>query len=468
MRVVVVGAGVSGLGMSLLLADGGHDVVLLERDATPLPDNADDAFEWQRRGAPQVRHSHAFLARGRNLLRDRLPQVRRALLDAGVGEVAWGDMIPETMEDPAPRPGDEDLVMLACRRTTFEWVLRSIVSDRLRLDHGRTVTGFLEERNGAQPKITGVRTSDGDMPADIVIDATGRPGHLLKMLCEIGVDVEEDKSETGIVYLSRFYRLHDGVTEPNNMPFNGGDLGYLKFAVFRGDNRTLSVTMAYAPHDRALRSLNEPGRFDQACQLIPAIKEWVDPDVSAPISDVHYMGGLINRKRHFARDGEPLVLGLHAIGDASVCTNPLYGRGCSLGLVQGALLADAIDKHGDDGRAVALELDEATTRELDPWYLASVAADKTAQKVIEGRELNDFEKYMRDLMLEGALPAATTNATVSRAWWRSFNLLTIPNALLTDPEIMKAVMEAYEKRGERQPPQARGPDREEFLAALDA
>ena len=35
------------------------------------------------------------------------------------------------------------------------------------------------------------------------------------------------------------------------------------------------------------------------------------------------------------------VLGLHAVGDSHTCTNPLYGRGCSLALVQALRLADA-------------------------------------------------------------------------------------------------------------------------------
>src|SRR5919108_2405857 len=98
MRIAIVGAGVAGLGAALALARGGHDVVLLERDATPLPDTPDEAFGWKRRGAPQVRHSHAFLARMRNLLRDRLPDVRDELLGAGATEVAWSEMIPETIE----------------------------------------------------------------------------------------------------------------------------------------------------------------------------------------------------------------------------------------------------------------------------------------------------------------------------------------------------------------------------------
>ncbi len=76
MRIIVVGGGIAGLGTALACARDGHEVTVLERDDTPMPPNPDAAFEWQRTGAPQVRHSHAFLARLRNLLRE--PRARRA------------------------------------------------------------------------------------------------------------------------------------------------------------------------------------------------------------------------------------------------------------------------------------------------------------------------------------------------------------------------------------------------------
>ena len=62
MHVIVVGGGVAGLGSAMVLARQGHEVTVVERDPTPMPASADEAFEWDRRGAPQVRHSHAFLA----------------------------------------------------------------------------------------------------------------------------------------------------------------------------------------------------------------------------------------------------------------------------------------------------------------------------------------------------------------------------------------------------------------------
>src|SRR5687768_18504202 len=107
-HVVVVGAGVAGLGTALSLGRAGHQVTVLERDATPLPEGPDQAFWWDRRGAPQVRHSHMFLARLRNVLRDGYPDVREALLEAGATELTITEMTPGGM-DPTPLPGDEGL-----------------------------------------------------------------------------------------------------------------------------------------------------------------------------------------------------------------------------------------------------------------------------------------------------------------------------------------------------------------------
>ncbi len=450
MRAIVVGAGVAGLGTALLLARDGHDVVLLERDATPLPADPDEAFHWDRRGAPQVRHSHAFLARGRNLLRDQLPEVRAALLESGVREVGWADMVPSTIEDKTPQPGDEDLVMLACRRTTFEWTLRKVALDAAGIDlrDGVGVTGLLMDGT----HVTGVRTDHGDEHADLVIDATGRPSRLVSML-----DVPEEKSDTGIVYLSRFYRLRGDA--PNPFPFMGADLGYMKFAVFRGDNDTFSITIAHATDDDEMRDLRDPARFDAAVMLVDLMRIWADPAVSEPIGDLHYMGGLINRVRWFVRDGKPRVTGFVAIGDSSVCTNPLYGRGCSLGLVHGTLLVDAIRA----GNQIELALDEATKRELVPWYEASVAQDRVNAQVARGEKLSEADEYMRSVVQDGLFHLVRTDAEVSRVWTRGFNLLSSPYAMLTDQSIMPRVLEAWSRRGEREPEPLPGPDRETFL-----
>jgi 2-polyprenyl-6-methoxyphenol hydroxylase-like FAD-dependent oxidoreductase len=468
MKAVVIGAGVAGLGAALALSRAGHEVLVLERDRTPLPHDPDQAFEWDRRGAPQVRHSHALLARLRNLLRDRYPDVLEALFAAGVTEWPLTTDMPPTIDDASPKPGDEDLVMLACRRTTFEWVLRGTVltAPHVELLDGVVVDGFTGKSN----TVTGVHARRDDEPltidADMVVAATGRRGDVPGWLAPLGVSIVETEEDTGIVYLSRFYRLRPGAEPPTQLGPIGGDLGYLKYATFPGDNRTFSVTLATGSHDDELRKmLLDPDTFDRTGRILPATSAWLEADRSEPITPVHVMARLLNRIRGFVDgDGAPLVLGFHAIGDAHTCTNPIYGRGCSLAMVQATLLADACTEHPDDAVARSRAYEEASAREVQPWYDAAIAQDRQARAVDEGT--SGEADPMRAIMRDGLLPAMRTDNVVLRAFLRTFNLLTTPDALLRDPDVIGRVLAAYQDRENRPPEPVLGPPREELLAQL--
>lgn len=483
-RVVVVGAGVAGLGAALGLGRTGHEVTVLERDATPLPPDPHAAFDWDRRGAPQVRHSHAFLARLRNLLRDRHPDVLEALLDAGATELRFMDEMPETISDRDPRPGDEDLVAIACRRTTFEWVLRreALGSPGVSLLDGVVVDGLVahDDPSGLL-RVSGVHLADGRrLHADLVVIASGPRGDVRGWMEAAGaapVAVEEE--DTGIIYWSRFYRLR-GAAPIAEGPI-GADLGYLKFAVFQGDNGTFSVTLATATEDAELRSLSRPERFDAAAAEMEPIGPWLAPGVSEPITGVHPMARLRNRIHRFLTDGRPSALGVVALGDAHTCTNPLYGRGCSLAMVHSQILADALAGNSEVDEAFHLAFEQETAARIEPWYKAAVQQDRM-QRAEAARQLagepavqpgsgdEDPEavsrRFMRSVLSEGLFPAVRTDATVFRAFLRGFNLLDEPETLLRDADVMARVMKAYETRDERPPEPPRGPDREVLLKLL--
>ncbi len=469
MRVIVTGAGVAGLISALFFARDGHDVVLLERDATPLPADAEAAFTWDRRGAPQVRHPHAFLGLLRNLLRDSLPDVLADLIAAGASEVRWTDIAPDTLDDRTPQPEDEDLALIACRRTTFEWVLRraALRTERVQLRDGVKVTGLIADPNTSPPRVTGVRTDAGVIEADLVVDAGGRHSSIRKLLGDIGVSFKEEKHDTDMAYLSRFFRLRDGVVEPDKQAFNGGTTGYLGYGVFRGDNRTFSVTIAVGTDDAELRELIDAPRFDTAASMLPASKPWVNDAIAEAIAPMHVMAGTINRVRELVADGRPVVLGFVAVGDALICTNPLYGRGCSLGAVQARLLASALREHGADLEALALRFHADVTREIVPWYGASVAQDEAAR---QARHADPAANGVgiASILAEGLLPLTRIDAVVGRAFFRMVNLLSTPDALFNDPEVMRRVMVYWAGRATRPPESTLGPPREELVAALTA
>jgi 2-polyprenyl-6-methoxyphenol hydroxylase-like FAD-dependent oxidoreductase len=480
-RAVVVGAGVSGLGAALVLARRGDQVTVLERDDTPMPATADEAFEWDRRGAPQVRHSHAFLARLVTLLRDHHPDVLAALVANGATPLRFGDDLPPTLNGFVPEPGDDDLVMLACRRTTFEWVLRRVVLDTngVEIRTGVAVTGLTATPAGADPpQITGAVLDDGStVEADLVVVASGRRSALPDWLAALGVGpVGEEVDDTGIVYLSRFYRLRQGAEAPPRAGLIGGDLGYLKYGVFIGDARTFSITLAVPLGDDELRRrLADPATFEAAGRELVATAPWLDGRAVPITEQVHVMAGLLNRWREYTADGRPLALGLFPVGDALMCTNPLYGRGCSTGFWSAHLLGQALDAHTDDPPAQARAYDAAVRAELRPWYRATVVQDAEARRVaaalLAGEDpdgdSSDPRTFMRGVFRDGLVPALRLDAVVLRAFLRNFNLLTPPNALIDDQEVNARVLAVWNDREHREPEAPLGPStRKELLDAI--
>lgn len=484
MQVIVVGGGVSGLSVALKLSRAGHQVRVVERDDTPMPASADEAFFWDRTGAPQVRHSHAFLARLVTLLKENEPDVVEALYAAGAAELRFGDDLPPTMVGFTPEPDDAELTMLTCRRTTFEWVLRRVVLDEGRVDFrtGVGVRGLLvaDDHPSGLPCITGVVLEDETtLSGDLVVVATGRRSALPEWLAAIGVGpVPEDVEDTGIVYASRFYRLKPGHSyPPRNGPI-GGDLGYIKYGVFVGDNDTFSITLAAPTDDSELRTrLADPDVFDAAARQLVATAPFFDGRAEPIMDGVHVMAGLLNRHRQYVVDGRPLVLGMLPVGDAVICTNPLYGRGCSIGYWGAHLMNEALAAHADDPVQLALAYDAAISREIHPWYRSGVEQDAEARRVASAllrgddpdADSSDPKTMMRSVLREGLLPALRTDPVVLRAFMRNLNLLTPPDALLKDAEVMNRVFSVWQDRDKRAAEVPLGPRRRaEFLELLPA
>lgn len=484
MHVVVVGGGVSGLGAALVLARHGHSVTVVERDDTPMPASADEAFDWDRRGAPQVRHSHAFLARLVGMLRRDYPDVYAELLREGATEMRFGDDIPPAITNFEAQPDDADLVMLACRRTTFEWVLRraAIAEGAVTFRTGVGVAGLIVDKPAdgpsAIPNVMGVRLTDGsEMVADFTVVAAGRRSGLSDWLHDVGVAaVPEEVEETGIVYLSRFYRLCEGQQAPPRSGPIGGDLGYMKYGVFAGDNQTFSVTLATPTADEELRKLVSAAEgFDNCARQLVATEPWLDGRAVALTDDVYMMAGLINRWRQHVVDGVPVATGVAAVGDAAICTNPLYGRGCSTGFWSAHLLADAMALHADDPVALQVAYDASLRDEILPWYTSSVDQDIEARRVAAALlagddpdgDPNDPRAFMRSVFRDGLLPAMRRDAIVMRAFFRTFNLLCAPDAMVKDADVFNRVLSVWQDRENRPPEPLLGPaTRAELLAAI--
>ena len=81
-------------------------------------------------------------------------------------------------------------------------------------------------------------------------------------------------------------------------------------------------------------------------------------------------------------------------------------------------------------------------------------------------DTSDPRTFMRSVFREGLLPALRFDAVVLRAFFRSLNLLTSPDALMADPDVGARVLALWQDRENRPPEQPLGPRRRAELLEL--
>ncbi|MBZ6379821.1 FAD-dependent oxidoreductase [Pacificimonas flava] len=484
-EVLVVGAGIGGLCAALSLSPTGRAITLLERDPAPPGGDADEIFEdWRRMGASHVRQSHAFLARLRGIIKANHPDLLAELRDMGVRELSLDSMLTEQQQETyRPQAGDEDLTIITSRRTTLELVMRRYVErmENVTIRSGFRVTELIHAR---QPDgvmvVSGVRgTEDGEevsLSADVIVDASGKNGPLLPQLMKDGARVKEESETAGILYFTRHYRLNPGQDEPSRTenPPASGDLGFLKFGVFPGDNGCFSITLAVPEVEHELRrAVTDPECFHAITHLLPGLKPWTDERRSTGRGKVYGMGDLHSRWRELLPGGEAVMRGYFALGDTLVRTNPLYGRGCSFAAVSGEALREALDTSPDPEVRQKIYYRRLRS-ELRPYYDNQLSQDRSAIRRARNALTPGYRKGLRARMLEsffddGVRIALRSDTDLLRQAMRGFHMLEHPNKWLGKPANFGKVM-YYWTRGKRRnaaayPPKL-GPDRADMLERL--
>jgi 2-polyprenyl-6-methoxyphenol hydroxylase-like FAD-dependent oxidoreductase len=453
MRAAVLGAGPAGCAAALLLARRGHQVFLVDRDADLEFDHAssDEIFTaWERPAVGQFRQPHNFLGRGRAILRDELPDVYRALVDRGAGEIHQQEFLGN-----APREaGDEDLAVITCRRPVIDAVLREAVARQDGIDfRPATVHGLLVE-HGAH--VSGVELAASEaLPADLVVDASGRNSPVNGWLREAGAaSWPEHATDSKLLYYSRHYRFV-GEPPPHASIVGGprGDTGYLAYATFLGDTGTYCLCIMAPVWQREWRALRDVDAFERVARQLPGVASWLDAGVA--LTDVLPMGQLRNALRETVVDDAPIVTGVVPVGDARCHTNPTFAFGMSFSLMHAQALAHAADLATADADLV-MRVEQAVGTDAAERFAGVSAEDADRIRIWsgEGVDPTDRTQTMPLFLRSVVYRVATQDPEILRAVCRRINLLDPIGALAHNTELLDRAEKLFAQLPPAAPPPA--------------
>lgn len=438
-RAVVLGGSIAGLLAARVLADHFAEVTVIDRDALtsdPIP----------RRGTPQARHLHGLLARGHQVLEELLPGLTAELVAAGA---PVGDMLANSrlcFGGHRFRQGPSGLTAVCVSRPTLEAVVRARVAalQEVRLLGEHDVVGLIA--SGDNRRIVGARVigrADGSaeelLPADVVVDATGRGSRLPTWLTSLGYTApHQQRVNLGVGYASRHYHVPRAALGTDLVAISAPLPGRTRGAgLSLIEDGTCLVTLMGVLGDHPPTDPKGFTRFaaDLALPDIHEILQDAEP-FDEPVA-YRYPTSVRNRYDRLTRFPE----GLAVLGDAVCTLNPIYGQGMTVA----ALEAIALQPHLTRGLTRTYLHDVGRISGL-AWAMA-LGADLTFPEVEGPRTpaTRFLGRYVQRIQA-----GAARDSQLGRAFLRVTSMMDPPAALF-HPSVVAGAMAARSTRHNMDP-----------------
>jgi 2-polyprenyl-6-methoxyphenol hydroxylase-like FAD-dependent oxidoreductase len=364
-HAVVLGAGMSGLTAARVLADHFEHVTVVERDK--------NLVDGPRHGVPQGLHPHALLLRTTDLLETLFPGLYAQCVHGGGVQVGMLDQhrIRYYGHQLCQAPIGRDALWAS--RPFLEHRVRERVRDR---DNVTFRQGWAADGPVAPTpdRIVGVTISSAggsqreSLPADLVIDATGRSARTRSWLRDLGyAQPAEQRTNIRLSYATQVLICPadalqgDGVVALTAEPSRPQGLVF----VVQEHGRWLLTTYGYGEH----RPDANQDYFSARVRALAPDDVMAVIDDSEPASRVNvFQVPYTYRRRYEAMSRFPE--GLLVVGDALCTVNPVYGAG----MMNAAAEAVILDRRLNQGlNHIRRGFFRDAARVIGPsWWLSTV------------------------------------------------------------------------------------------------
>ncbi|MFD4752319.1 FAD-dependent oxidoreductase [Streptomyces sp. NPDC058426] len=411
----VIGASMSGLLTAAALHEHYDEVVVLDRDDLP-------AEPGPRKGVPQGRQLHALLGKGLDTMDELLPGLGEELLAAGAVPFDVVRDIRFSMDGRELAKAPSGIVNFGISRTLLEHHVRRRVRalPRVELREATPARGpaFAGDR------VDGVETGGADdvLPADLVVDASGRGSRSLTRLREHGYpEPERTTVRADLVYVTRRYRTRPGGTDPARVvvtphPGNrrGGVVVHEEDGIFC---LVLFGMLGTAP------PLDDAGTKAYAAEL-------GSPDIERLLAEGEPLDEPVamrypRSERHHMERLDRLPAGLLLTGDALCSFNPAYGQGMTVAAMEARALGELLGESGD-GDDLPQRFYARAARIVEGAWQTATGGDLRFPEV-EGARPPGFGLVNR--YLDRLRRAAAVDAALTRTLLEVSNLYAPPSAL---------------------------------------
>jgi 2-polyprenyl-6-methoxyphenol hydroxylase-like FAD-dependent oxidoreductase len=439
-RAVVIGGSMAGLLTARVLSDHFRQVTLIERDRMGTEPES-------RKGQPQTRHLHGLLANGARIMSGWFPGLLDELKAGGAMVGDSGETMRWYVNGGYRARFHSGLPGATMSRPFLEHLVRRRVRTlpNVTIRDGTGVEGLQTEDGGA--RVTGVKLAGGGevVPADLVVDASGRGSASTRWLQALGFPPPpETVLKVDVGYATRLYRR-----DPNAE--GAGDWVFVTPVAPRerriggafpieGERWIVTLGGWFGDH----------GPTDEA-DFLAFAKSLPAPDIhqiastSEPLSEIMTYKYAANLRRHYERM-ERFPEGYLVLGDAACSFNPVYGQGMTSAALQAHELDQVLDRAGPSTEPLATRFFRRAAKVIDrPWQLA-VGEDfrfpEAVGKRPPGTDL--VNRYVSQVHR-----ATHTDPVVGLAFLEVMNLIEPPTRLMTPAVLWRILKSSLSGRSSR-------------------